>query len=313
MEDVKKSDKVSLLLEGIYKGFTAKLEEVRQSIIKEFQFSSAQQTFAYEALTDDLKKGVDRTVAEVGYLAQQNSVIYDSAAQERSNMSDSLLKELKEHEERLIAVMETRISSLESAVAALGEQLAREAEAKAEAEAAAMSEEEAFMETPAEVPAPAEVPVPVKEEVPAEETELIDYDLLAEKVVAHLAPVFEDSAEVRAQTAEIDYDLIAEKIAAVLHLSGKPVEAPAEGQTEAAAPAEEKNVIDYAELAAKIALLLPNTDYDLIAEKVVAALPQNVVPAAAEAATPAAPAEGQTEAAAPAEEKNVIDYAELAA
>ena len=59
MEDVKNSDRISLLLEGIYKGFTAKLEEVRQSIIKELQFSSAQQTYAYEALSDDLKKGVD--------------------------------------------------------------------------------------------------------------------------------------------------------------------------------------------------------------------------------------------------------------
>ncbi len=310
MEDVKNSDRISLLLEGIYKGFTAKLEEVRQSIIKELQFSSAQQTYAYEALSDDLKKGVDRTVAEVGYLAQQNSAIYDSAAQERSSMSDSLLKELKEHEERLIAAMETRISGLESAVAALGEQLAQEAETEAVPEAETA---EAPAQTPAEVPvSPAEAPAetPAEEEVPAEEKELLDYDLLAEKVAAHLVPVVEDSAEAKAEAAAIDYDLIAEKIAAILHPAEEPAEVSEENAAESAPraeehaeenseePAEEKrDLFDYADLAAKIALLLPNTDYDLIAEKVVAALPQNVAPAAEENAEEAVVAEeGETPA-----------------
>ena len=305
MEDVKNSDRISLLLEGIYKGFTAKLEEVRQSIIKELQFSSAQQTYAYEALSDDLKKGVDRTVAEVGYLAQQNSAIYDSAAQERSSMSDSLLKELKEHEERLIAAMETRISGLESAVAALGEQLAQEAETEAVPEAETA---EAPAQTPAEVPvSPAEAPAetPAEEEVPAEEKEL-----LAEKVAAHLVPVVEDSAEAKAEAAAIDYDLIAEKIAAILHPAEEPAEVSEENAAESAPraeehaeenseePAEEKrDLFDYADLAAKIALLLPNTDYDLIAEKVVAALPQNVAPAAEENAEEAVVAEeGETPA-----------------
>ncbi len=315
MEDVKNSDRISLLLEGIYKGFTAKLEEVRQSIIKEVQVDAAQQMYAYEVLTDDVKKGVDRTVAEVGYLAQQNSAIYDSGAKERSDMSESILKELKEQEERLLAAMETRISGLESAVAALGEQLAQEAEAKAAAEEAAEP-----AEVPAEVPAetPAEVPAetPAEEEVPAEEKELIDYDLLAEKVAAHLAPVVEDNAEAKAEASAVDYDLIAEKIAAILHPEEAPAEVTEENAAESApqaeesaevpeeAPAEEpveekRDLFDYADLAAKIALLLPNTDYDLIAEKVVAALPQNVAPAAGENAEEAPVAE---EGEAPADE-----------
>ena len=44
MEDVKNyEDRKSVVMEGMYKGMAGKIDEVRQSVSKELQFSSAQQ------------------------------------------------------------------------------------------------------------------------------------------------------------------------------------------------------------------------------------------------------------------------------
>ena len=43
MEESKQGDRKSLVMEGMYRGMTGKLDEVRQSVSKELQFTSAQQ------------------------------------------------------------------------------------------------------------------------------------------------------------------------------------------------------------------------------------------------------------------------------
>ena len=67
----------TVVLEGMYKGVEGKLDEVKQSVCKELQFSTAQQASAYESLETLFKQTVDTIIAEVRYLSQQNSAICD--------------------------------------------------------------------------------------------------------------------------------------------------------------------------------------------------------------------------------------------
>ena len=77
MEEIKKNDNKSIVLEGMYNGVAGKIDEVRKTVSKELQFSSAQQVTAYEAISDEIQDGVDALLAELRYLSEQNSTIYD--------------------------------------------------------------------------------------------------------------------------------------------------------------------------------------------------------------------------------------------
>ena len=74
MEDVKNyEDRKSVVMEGMYKGMAGKIDEVRQSVSKELQFSSAQQASAYESLAGNFKQGVDSVLAELRYLSRSRT------------------------------------------------------------------------------------------------------------------------------------------------------------------------------------------------------------------------------------------------
>ena len=77
MEETKQVDKKSMVMEGMYRGMTGKLDEVRRTVSKELQFTSAQQVSAYEALAGTFKDGLETLLAEFRYLSQQNSAGYD--------------------------------------------------------------------------------------------------------------------------------------------------------------------------------------------------------------------------------------------
>ena len=90
LASVKQADRKSVVMEGMYRGVTGKLDEVRQSFSKELQFTSAQQVSAYEALAGSLKDGLETLLAEFRYLSQQNSAIYDYHCKEREAARDAL-------------------------------------------------------------------------------------------------------------------------------------------------------------------------------------------------------------------------------
>ena len=167
MEDVKNyEDRKSVVMEGMYKGMAGKIDEVRQSVSKELQFSSAQQASAYESLAGNFKQGVDSVLAELRYLSQQNSAIYDYNQKERAGVKDALLEAVRACNEQ-IAAMEARVNEKIEAIQAT---LSQEIVEKLAALNAQPAEERA--ETSAQ-----EENAPVTEEN-------FDYDVLAGKVAA---------------------------------------------------------------------------------------------------------------------------------
>ena len=105
MEDVKTyEERKTMVMEGMYKGMTGKLEEVRQSVSKELQFSSAQNASAYESLAGAFKQGVESLLAEFRYLSQQNSAIYDYNQKERTSAKDALLEAVRACTEQIAAL-----------------------------------------------------------------------------------------------------------------------------------------------------------------------------------------------------------------
>ena len=235
MEEIKQSDRKSVVLEGMYRGVTGKLDEVRQSVSKELQFTSAQQVSAYEALAGTFKDGLETLLAEFRYLSQQNSAIYDYNCKEREAVRDALLEAVranaeqtaKSFSEQLAESAKSTEEKFEQKLDALREELTENFRA-ALAEAASAGSEE-----------PAET-----EQVPAEET--FDYDVLAEKIASVLP--------------EPDYDMLADKVVAAL----PPVDADAIAAAAAAAVPQ----IDENAIADKVAENVPLVDYDLIAERV---------------------------------------------
>ena len=225
MEETKQSDRKSMVMEGMYRGVTGKIDEVRQSVSKELQFTSAQQVSAYEALAGTFKDGLATLLAEFRYLSQQNSAIYDYNCKERETARDALLeavrasaeqnaktfseqieKSAKETEERFTEKLEAlREELLENFRAVLAEK--PEEEQSEEAAAA-----------PAEEPAEDTFDYDVLAEKIASVLPEPDYDMLADKVVAALPPV--DADAIADKVAEsiplVDYELIAERVSNVL-------------------------------------------------------------------------------------------------
>ena len=243
MEDVKTyEDRKTMVMEGMYKGMAGKIDEVRQSVSKELQFSSAQQASAYEALAGSFKQGVEGILAELRYLSQQNSAIYDYNQKERDHAKDALLEAVRACNEQ-IAALEARVNEKIEAIqttlsqeiaqklAALEEQRAEEARA-----AAAKAEESKPEEAPAETVRAAE---PVNDET-------FEYDVLAEKI-ASVMP-------------EVDYDMLVDKVAAAVPATDPDAVAAA---VLATIPQVDENAI-----ADRVAESVPLVDYDLVAERV---------------------------------------------
>ena len=228
MEETKQSDKKSLVMEGMYRGVTGKLEDVRQSVSRELQFASAQQVSAYEALAGTFREGVQSLLSEFKYLSQQNSAIYDSENKERSALRDAVLEGLKANAEQTAKALDEKLAGemqklqalLDEKIAALREELAAPAAAAAQPE----------QETPAEDAFDYDV---LAEKIASVLPEP-DCDMIADKVVAALPPVDADAIADKVAAAVpqpdenaiadkvaesvplIDYDLIAERVSSVL-------------------------------------------------------------------------------------------------
>ena len=235
MEDVKTyEERKTMVMEGMYKGMTGKLEEVRQSVSKELQFSSAQNASAYESLAGAFKQGVESLLAEFRYLSQQNSAIYDYNQKERTSAKDALLEAVRACTEQ-IAALEARMNEKIDAVKAeLSEKVAEEISALHAA-------------APAEAPAE-EKAEPAAEEPAAEPVtdENFDYDMLAEKI-ASVMP-------------EVDYDLLVDKVVAAIP--------PTDADAVAAAVVATIPQVDENAIADRVAESVPLVDYDLVAERV---------------------------------------------
>lgn len=235
MEDVKTyEERKTMVMEGMYKGMTGKLEEVRQSVSKELQFSSAQNASAYESLAGAFKQGVESLLAEFRYLSQQNSAIYDYNQKERTSAKDALLEAVRACTEQ-IAALEARMNEKIDAVKAeLSEKVAEEVSALHAA-------------APAEAPAE-EKAEPAAEEPAAEPVtdENFDYDVLAEKI-ASVMP-------------EVDYDLLVDKVVAAIP--------PTDADAVAAAVVATIPQVDENAIADRVAESVPLVDYDLVAERV---------------------------------------------
>ena len=96
-------DRQAVVLEGMYKGVAGKIDEMKQSVSKELQISAEQQTNSYESLADSFRKGVDSILAELRYLSQQNSAIYDYSKTERDNARDEAIASFGKHAEAIAA------------------------------------------------------------------------------------------------------------------------------------------------------------------------------------------------------------------
>ena len=235
MEDVKTyEERKTMVMEGMYKGMTGKLEEVRQSVSKELQFSSAQNASAYESLAGAFKQGVESLLAEFRYLSQQNSAIYDYNQKERTSAKDALLEAVRACTEQ-IAALEARMNEKIDAVKAeLSEKVAEEISALHAA-------------APAEAPAE-EKAEPAAEEPAAEPVtdENFDYDVLAEKITSVMP--------------EVDYDLLVDKVVAAIP--------PTDADAVAAAVVATIPQVDENAIADRVAESVPLVDYDLVAERV---------------------------------------------
>lgn len=280
-----------VVLEGVYKSIASSVSQVRQSVndvqetvSKELQYNSAQQMSAYEALVDSFEQGVESLLAELRYVAQQNSTIYEynqigydklkqelveavkSGTQAIEQKNDEKLAEMgKELERRQDERVQRLRAELLAAIRGMGPRTAGGEEATTEIidgyevhddieEVRTLAEETRDLLT--SVREELRERTAVKTEKPEgehaeNETESeLDYDVLAEKIVSVLP--------------EVDYDLVADKVAAAIP------------QTDAVAVADKVAAaigpIDENALADKVAEAIPLIDYDLIAERVAAAL-----------------------------------------
>ncbi len=280
-----------VVLEGVYKSIASSVSQVRQSVndvqetvSKELQYNSAQQMSAYEALVDSFEQGVESLLAELRYVAQQNSTIYEynqlgydklkqelieavkSGTQAIEQKSDEKLAEMSRELERRQDERVHRLrAELLAAIRGMGPRTAGGDEATTEIidgyevhddieEVRTLAEETRDLLTTVREELKERTAVRV-EKAESENTENeteseLDYDVLAEKIVSVLP--------------EVDYDMVADKVAAAIPQTD--ADAVADKVAAAIGP------IDENALADKVAEAIPLIDYDLIAERVAAAL-----------------------------------------
>lgn len=246
MEEIKRE---SVVMEGMYRGMTGKLEEVRQSLGRELQAGAAQQMSVYESLAATLREGMDAILKEVKYLAQQNSSIYESDRKEFTKLRESVIEQVRASAESSVQVFGDTIRETEEKLSAriddlrdeLLELLGAEHPERKDGEAAAENAEKFDYDDLAEHVAAA-----------LPET---DYDLIAERVVAALPVQSEDALaeKVALSVPAVDYDRIAERVASVMEHEFD-VTVDEQGITRIAQAVAE--TLDYDALAERVAALL---------------------------------------------------------
>ena len=246
MEEIKRE---SVVMEGMYRGMTGKLEEVRQSLGRELQAGAAQQMSVYESLAATLREGMDAILNEVKYLAQQNSSIYESDRKEFTKLRESVIEQVRASAESSVQVFGDTIRETEEKLSAriddlrdeLLELLGAEHPERKDGEAAAENAEKFDYDDLAEHVAAA-----------LPET---DYDLIAERVVAALPVQSEDALaeKVALSVPAVDYDRIAERVASVMEHEFD-VTVDEQGVTRIAQAVAE--TLDYDALAERVAALL---------------------------------------------------------
>ncbi len=255
----------SAVLEGMYKSFAGQIEDVRTAVSRELQYGAAQQVSSYEALSENIRRSLETMLAEMRFLSQQNSSIYDLTEKTRAADRDAFLDAVQRGAEETVQQCAELVGQAsEEWKNALEEGLAR-----------------VKKEILSELSAPA-----------AANGERLDYDLLAqklaEKIGTHETPVYETEPYAASAPGEteggdplegmpaVDGDDLAEKIAQRLPVeiaaSAVDVEALAQKLAEKLPDAfSVADSVDYDVLAEKIATILPETDYDTFAEKIAAA------------------------------------------
>ena len=246
MEEIKRE---SVVMEGMYRGMTGKLEEVRQSLGRELQAGAAQQMSVYESLAATLREGMDAILNEVKYLAQQNSSIYESDRKEFTKLREAIIEQVRASAESSVQVFGDTIRETEEKLSAriddlrdeLLELLGAEHPERKDGEAAAENAEKFDYDDLAEHVAAA-----------LPET---DYDLIAERVVAALPVQSEDALaeKVALNVPAVDYDRIAERVASVMEHEFD-VTVDEQGITRIAQAVAE--TLDYDALAERVAALL---------------------------------------------------------
>ena len=246
MEEIKRE---SVVMEGMYRGMTGKLEEVRQSLGRELQAGAAQQMSVYESLAATLREGMDAILNEVKYLAQQKSSIYESDRKEFTKLRESVIEQVRASAESSVQVFGDTIRETEEKLSAriddlrdeLLELLGAERSERKDGEAAAENADKIDYDDLAEHVAAA-----------LPET---DYDLIAERVVAALPVQSEDALaeKVALSVPAVDYDRIAERVASVMEHEFD-VTVDEQGITRIAQAVAE--TLDYDALAERVAALL---------------------------------------------------------
>ena len=246
MEEIKRE---SVVMEGMYRGMTGKLEEVRQSLGRELQAGAAQQMSVYESLAATLREGMDAILNEVKYLAQQNSSIYESDRKEFTKLREAIIEQVRASAESSVQVFGDTIRETEEKLSAriddlrdeLLELLGAERSERKDGEAAAENADKIDYDDLAEHVAAA-----------LPET---DYDLIAERVVAALPVQSEDALaeKVALSVPAVDYDRIAERVASVMEHEFD-VTVDEQGVTRIAQAVAE--TLDYDALAERVAALL---------------------------------------------------------
>ncbi len=250
MEDNKSGgNRNSAVLEGMYKGVAGKIDEVRQTVSKDLQYSYTQQAYAYESLTEDYKRGVDTLLAELRYISQQNSSIYDYGRRDRDDLRDTVLEALREQAGELARIIG---ESVNARLEEIREKLAEESERQIDYDLLADKLAERLFPEPEEPEESAEAAEAAEgEEVPEPETDDgFAYDVLAEKIASILP--------------EFDYDLVADKVVAALPQTD--ADAVADKVVASLPQTDEHAIADH------VAEAIPPVDYDIIAERVTAAL-----------------------------------------
>ncbi len=287
--DDRLDEKYSRILEGMFRGITAKIKEAQASMEKEFRYGVSQQGFSHDALSNEMKEEAAKLLTEIKYLAQQNIDIYDYSRKEHAAMQESLLRAMDERNAMLLKAIDEKLASpvpvpaevdydlLAEKVAAILRQEPAEAEVPEEEEGTPQEElvpetmeaEGAEPSEPAEAE-PSELAEVLNESTAEEETAVADasaaetpadfddsgfmYDILAEKIASILPePDYDIIADkVAASLPDFDADLIAQKVAEAIHT-------------------------DPEALAGELAEAIPPVDYELISEKVAGSLAERAV------------------------------------
>lgn len=281
-----KRDARSVVMEGMYRGVTGKLEEVRQSVSKEIRFTSAQQISVYESLANTLREGLDAILNEVKYLAQQNSAIYESENKELSGLRDAISEQVRGSTESEVQVFGDMLQETEEKLNARIDDLREELleamgidpdAAKTSGEHGMPGDESFDYDVLAEKIATV-LPVPEYDELIdhiAAAIPPVDGDAVAAAVVAALPERDEEALaqKVAQNVPSVDYDLISDRVASVM-MNEFDVTVDEQGVEKIAEAVV--NRLDYDALAARIAALLSGRTADAVSQEAPAAETEEV-------------------------------------